>query len=220
LLLWQLRAINLIRFIRKYVDKSGRSTSAAELRNIFMAFCRLHRDLDVFGGGGIEGYQLLPSAGAAFFKADLKDARLSLRESMRATTEEQLDAQWKQSKNEEQWPARVGIQLPQDLQMDAGRTLALTAVYECHPTAVGRWSINDELGHWIAIVGKGNIPEAHSAALEGYDGIVLDSNRGYELWKLDGESGLRLNRPADPNDASDIRVWVYSLITIQMDETR
>jgi len=54
--------------------------------------------------------------------------------------------------------------------------------------------------------------------LDEYNGIVLDSNRGYELWRLDGQSGLWLTRPGDPSASRDIRVWVYSLITIQIDE--
>jgi hypothetical protein len=201
--------VNLICFIKKYLCKSRNMLTADERTKVLESFDDLHERLGLLGGEGSEGYRLLPSAYAAFFEAGFKDARFSLREGRPIRSE--------QSRNELKMSARVGIHLPQDLQAKAGRTLALTSVYECNPTPVDTWNIRDELGHWIAIVGKGNIPKTHGAALDGYDGIVLDSSRGYGLWKLDEESGLRLNRPADPSGARDVRVWVYSLITIQID---
>jgi hypothetical protein len=187
--------------------------------NIRKRFDSLHESLGLLGGLGSEGYQLLPAAGAAFYQAGFEDARLSLRDAIRATTEEKLPDQFKQTEREKNFPARIGIELPQDLRPESGRTLALAAVYECNKKPDSAWEVSheDEWGHWVAVVGKGHVPETHSKALRGYNGIILDSNRGHELWKLDGQSGLWLNRPGDP---SEIRVWVYSLITIQIDESK
>ena len=208
--------VHLICFIRKYLSKSRNTLTEYERANVPKSFDDLHERLGPRGGQGTEGYQLLPVACTAFFEARFKDARFK---DARFSLREGCPIRSKQSTKERKLPACVGIQLPQDLQPKAGRTIALAAIYECNHTPVGTWNIKDKFGHWIAIVGKENIPPTHSAALEGYDGIVLDSSRGYELWKLEGESGPRLNRPADPSGASDVRVWVYSLITIQIDES-
>jgi hypothetical protein len=80
-------------------------------------------------------------------KAGFKDAGLSLREKQQKKTT--------QSPKEMKLPAKIGINLPQDLQPQSERTLALAAVYECNKKPDSTWEVSheDELGHWIAIVG-------------------------------------------------------------------
>lgn len=150
--------------------------------------------------------------------AGLKKAYLALREYLRATTmDENKLKQLVQSSEEENRPARLGIDLAKDLCGESA--LALAAIHECGEKG---WEIssNDHLGHWIAIVGKAHIPkesigkDVATQFVEDH-GIVLDSNRGYERWRLGKDGGLILNRHAEAND---VRVWVYSLITIYLNQ--
>ena len=177
--------VNTISFMRQYGPQPRTPLSNTELIKIIARFDSLHESLGLLGDLGTEGYQLLPAAGAAFFQAGFKDARLSLRESIRATTERRKQTQFEQSEEERKLPARIGIELQQNLQPESGGTLALAAVYECNHKPDNTWKISHEdvLGHWVAIVGKGYVPETYSAALDEYNGIVLNSNRGYELWR-------------------------------------
>ena len=153
--------VNLISFIRKYGPQRTEPLSRKELKTILEQFGSLHESLGLLGGLGSEGYQLLPAAGAAFFQAGFEDARLSLREFIRATTDARKQKQFEQSEEEKKLPAMIGIGLPQHLQPESGGTLALAAVYECNHKPDNTWKISheDELGHWVAIVGKGCVPE-------------------------------------------------------------
>jgi hypothetical protein len=189
-----------------------------KLVSVFRQFRELHEKLDVLGGRGVEGYQLLPAACGALYEARITNARLSLRESILASSKEKINDLWRQTKKEEDLRARIGIDLAKDLRSNHRKALALAVVYECNKDPSNKWEIASEsdLGHWIVLVGDGYIPK--ECDLGGYDGIVLDSNRGYERWKLDTQSGLQLNRPKDGSGASEVRSWVYSLITIQIGE--
>ena len=97
---------------KEYGPHRNKPLSRTELIDIIKRFNSLRESLGLLGDLGTEGYQLLPAAGAALFQADFKDARLSLRESIRATTEEKRQTQFEQCEREKKLPARIGIGYP------------------------------------------------------------------------------------------------------------
>lgn len=209
-LLWNICYSKLNIFLNKF----GQKPSICKEQDVVANLTPLMEELGTLGGLGAEGYQLLPAATSAFFVAGLKNAYLGLREYLRATTmdEKILKGQWEQSSEEKKRPARLGIDLAKDLCGEFA--LALAAVYECNEKG---WEISsdDHLGHWIAIVGKAHIPKKDATKPGKDGGIVLDSNRGYERWHVGKEGGLILKRH---DKTSDVRVWVYSLITIYLSQ--
>jgi hypothetical protein len=218
--------VNLIAYL-KYVEQPKRFWDDNQLRAVLDQFDALHAELGVLGGAGTEGFQLLPAAGAAFANAGFKDARLSLRESIRATTPEKLQIDFRQSPRERRLPARIGITLKSDLNPEFGNALALAAIYECDPKPNGPWAVSekDKFGHWLALVGSEQ-PSEDSGSLQ-FGGIVLDSSRNYGRWKFTEQLGLRLWRtenlsqkqPANRTESSAVKAWVYSLIVVTLKQT-
>lgn len=199
--------LNLVAFLHRKKQPNPRA--------LFGAFEELHETLGFLGGSGPEGYQLLRSASAAFAMAEI-NARFSLRESIAAATMEHQEKQFQQSAHEKTLPARLGIDLSHDLSEGEGGVMALAAVHQCVGNSKTSWTVSDKsdkLGHWIALVGKSRLTNTE---LTGFGGIVLDSSRGYELWKIDSDGGLSLRRAGPADSEPEVRVWVYSLIRIEL----
>jgi hypothetical protein len=52
----------------------------------------------------------------------------------------------------------------------------------------------DKLEHWVVLVGKGPLKRTGISCEDDWNGIVLDSDRGYERWRVVVEKDTKLSR--------------------------
>jgi hypothetical protein len=92
---------------------------------------------------------------------------------------------------------------------DAKGVLGLAAVKE---------DKDDVLGHWVVLIGKGRLEGTPIQCENEWDGIVLDSDRGYERWRYGMHSKkkdkkcliIKSERQAEAIDLD----WIYSYISL------
>ena len=71
---------------------------------------------------------------------------------------------------------------------------------------------NDELCHWVVLVGKNHLEGTRIDCPNDWNGIVLDSDRGYKVWKIDPEQVQLHIQQAEQDKAMH---WVYSFVSVQ-----
>jgi hypothetical protein len=98
---------------------------------------------------------------------------------------------------------RYGVEKPFGSPSDV---LGIAAIYEGE---------SDVWGQWIVLIGKAHLKNVVLSCSPNWDGIVLDSERGYECWRVrDGGSGPQLElRRAKRAHARKIE-WVYSFVSV------
>ena len=88
----------------------------------------------------------------------------------------------------------------------------------------------DKLGHWVVLVGKNHLKGTSIKCEPDWDGVVLDSDRGYERWRAFVDSELpriKLKRSSetaellrrDLSEAAEPEVWwIYSFVSVGLIE--
>jgi hypothetical protein len=89
---------------------------------------------------------------------------------------------------------------------DANGILGLVAVQEDE---------HDALGHWVVLIGKNRLDGPRIQCDDDWNGIVLDSDRGYELWRYGKEDGKSCLFVMGKRHTEQKRLaWIYSVITV------
>ncbi|MBU3889720.1 hypothetical protein [Methylosinus sp. KRF6] len=89
---------------------------------------------------------------------------------------------------------------------NAEDVLGLTVVQEDH---------EDDIGHWVVFIGKNHLEDTALTCKDGWDGIVLDSERGYEFWKVDKGRILLLTQRNEK--VQEIATeWIYSFVSLSL----
>jgi hypothetical protein len=83
--------------------------------------------------------------------------------------------------------------------------------------AVVKEDDKDHLGHWVVLVGKSHLKGTAILCEDHWDGIVLDSDRGYERWRVATEGKTKLPRVFIRRGAETGELpidWIYSFISV------
>jgi hypothetical protein len=71
---------------------------------------------------------------------------------------------------------------------------------------------DDELEHWVVLVGSNHLEDTGIECPE-WDGIVLDSDRGYKFWRIDPEQiQLHIQREKTQQDVAIY--WISSFVSV------
>ncbi len=77
----------------------------------------------------------------------------------------------------------------------------------------------DDVGHWVVFVGKNHLTDTGITCENEWDGIVLDSDRGYERWRVGEDSDTSLPRISIRRDKDDTATpveWIYSFVSLSL----
>jgi hypothetical protein len=88
--------------------------------------------------------------------------------------------------------------------------------------AVVKEGEDDDIGHWVVFIGKNQLKDTGISCEDDWNGIVLDSDRGYERWRIgtDRKTQLRQLAISIQRDAKHTvtRVeWIYSFVSLSLD---
>jgi len=104
---------------------------------------------------------------------------------------------------------RYGAEKPFDPPARADGALGLAVVKE---------DANDDLAHWVVFVGKNHLKNTGIDCEGDWNGIVLDSERGYERWRVGTDKKLpRISIRRDAKAAARPVEWIYSFLSLSLD---
>ena len=72
---------------------------------------------------------------------------------------------------------------------------------------------DDKLQHWVALVGRNHLRGTDIKCLSNWNGIVLDSDRGYKFWKIDPEQ-IQLHIQREQAQPEDAIFWISSFVSV------
>jgi hypothetical protein len=145
-----------------------------------------------FGGYGIQDEL------SEVLKLAFKHVRLAAK----ATVKEDLSIS-ANSKRQQGW-FRIGAEKPFISPNSPDDVLGIAAVMEDE---------DDKLQHWVVLVGKYHLSGTDIECLSNWNGIVLDSDRGYKFWKIDPEqTQLHIQREQAQQD--DAIWWISSFVSV------
>jgi len=156
-------------------------------------FCNIFHALEPFGGEGIEAPALYDA---------LKLARDHFHFEFKAHIAEDLEVGIEAEKQNEFW-FRIGAERP--FVDHATDVLGIAAVKEDE---------DDELLHWVVVVGKNHLEATDIECGNYWNGVVLDSCRGYKFWKCEHANGLPRLRIKRDNEPGKVIYCIYSFISV------
>jgi hypothetical protein len=75
----------------------------------------------------------------------------------------------------------------------------------------------DGIGHWVVFIGRNHLEDTVLTCKDGWDGIVLDSERGYEFWKVDNEAERIVLLTKRNEKEQEIETeWIYSFVSLSL----
>lgn len=101
---------------------------------------------------------------------------------------------------------RIGAEKPFVKPNSPNHVLGIAAVME---------DKKDDLGHWVVLVGRDHLNGTNIGCENGWNGVVLDSDRGYKFWKIVnyGSPQLLIRIQRNRNVMDTLMHWVYSFIS-------
>jgi hypothetical protein len=149
-----------------------------------------------FGGDGIEGEMLSEALNLVFKHFHLV---------AKATVKEDLSISAKSKRQQDGF--RIGAEKPFVSPNSADDVLGIAAVMEDE---------NDELCHWVVFVGKNHLKATDIECPNNWNGIVLDSDRGYKFWKIDPEQ-IQLHIQREQAKHDEEMYWIYSFLAVAVE---
>jgi hypothetical protein len=193
--------LNLINFLRFKESKSKPDAIATENFKLFRELItesqfRAFFPTTPFGGDGLESPLVIALLTLAL-------SRFRLRGKVQLEDDLSVD-----SYDKGKWDTwfRYGTEKPFITPANVDDALGLACIKE---------DKRDDLCHWVVFVGKGHLEECGIACKSDWNGIVLDSDRGYAGWQIGVESKLPCVKIARSEDTEPNSVdWICSFISI------
>jgi hypothetical protein len=126
----------------------------------------------------------------------------------KATVKEDLSISAKSKRQQNGF--RIGAEEPFVPPNSADDVLGVAAVME---------DKNDNLQHWVVFVGKSHLTGTDIECANNWNGVVLDSDRGYKFWKIEPEqTQFYVRRQQAQQD--DAICWISSFISLTVNYRR